>query len=163
MVERLRLLVLCVHNSGRSQMAAAFLNRLGADLLTVESAGFDPRPLNPLVVTAMKEIGYDLSNNQPQSAFRLYQEGHLYDCIITVCNESVEDQCPTFPGVSKRLHWPFPDPHATVGTVEQRLAQVRAIRDQIQARVAQWIEKLRREGLQIATAGEGATDYSGSD
>lgn len=146
MAERLRLLVLCVHNSGRSQMAAAFLNRLGADLLTAESAGLDPCPLNPLVVSVMREAGYDISGNQPQSAFQLYKEGRLYDLIITVCDESVEDQCPTFPGVGKRLHWPFPDPHATVGTAEQRLAQVRVIRNQIQARVVEWIEKLRREG-----------------
>lgn len=143
-VEKLRVLILCVHNSARSQMVEAFLNESAGDLLVAESAGFEPRPILPLVVEAMAEVGHDLSEDESNSVFQFYKDGRLYDYVITVCDESMEDQCPIFPGISQRLHWPFPDPAALAGDHQQQLAQVRIIRDNIRRKVSAWVDKIRR-------------------
>jgi arsenate reductase len=78
----------------------------------------------------MQEEGIDLSSKRPQSVFELFKQGRLYDHVITVCGES-EPECPVFPGITRRWHIPFPDPAAVEGSAEERLAQVRGIRDAI--------------------------------
>jgi arsenate reductase len=60
----------------------------------------------------------------------LFKEGRLYDHVITVCHDS-ENQCPLFPGITKRWHWPFPDPAKVQGSYEEKIAKVCEIRDQI--------------------------------
>lgn len=130
-----RVLFICVHNSARSQMAEAYLGRLGGETVAVASAGLAPTTINPLVVTAMAEEGFDLSGKTTRKVFDLYKEGQLFDYVVTVCEESLEAQCPVFPGVTRRLHLPFPDPAAAVGIAEEKLAQVRVIRDRIKARM----------------------------
>jgi len=131
-----------VHNSGRSQMAEAFLKALAGDRFQVESAGFSPTRIQPLVIKAMHEAGVDLSKNQTRSVFKLYQEGKLFDYVITVCEESAENQCPLFPGVTRRLNWPFDNPEVFEGTHEERLEQVKRVRDEIRARIEVWVQEL---------------------
>jgi arsenate reductase len=131
MSDRLKVLIICQHNSGRSQIAEAYLKKLAGDCVHVESAGLEPaKAVNPLVVEVMKEEGFDLSSNKPQSAFELYKAGRLFDHVVTVCSDT-EHQCPIFPGITKRWHVPFPDPAKVTGTREEQLAQVRSIRDMI--------------------------------
>jgi arsenate reductase len=131
MSEALKVLIICRHNSGRSQIAAAYLEKLAGGRAEVESAGLEPAAaVNPLVVEAMREEGFDLSGKKPQSVFGLFKEGRLFDHVITVCSDT-ESQCPIFPGITRRWHMPFPDPAAANGSREERLAQVRAIRDMI--------------------------------
>lgn len=142
MAAKTKVLFVCVHNSGRSQMAQAFLERMAGDSFEVASAGFEPTPINPLVVDAMAEVGIDLSRRGSQGVFDLYKRGRLYDYVITVCDDGREKQCPVFPGVTHRLHWPFPDPAAVQGGQAEKLAAVRAIRDQVRARVAAWLEHM---------------------
>ncbi len=134
-----RVLFICIHNSARSQMAEAFLKELGKDRYLVESAGLKPTEINPLVVAAMKEVGHDLSGKKTNSVFDFFKEGRLYDTVITVCDESSEGQCPIFPGVTNRLHWPFPDPSQLTGTDAEKLEKVREIREQIRGKIAAWI------------------------
>jgi arsenate reductase len=121
-------------------MAEAFLRRFGGDRYDVESAGLEPQPVNPLVIEVMKEEGFDLSGKATDSVFAFFKEGRLYDYVITVCAES-ENRCPLFPGVQRRLHWPFPDPSALEGTREERLARTREIRDAIREKVRAWVEE----------------------
>lgn len=142
MAAKTKVLFVCVHNSGRSQMAQAFLEQMAGDRFEVASAGFEPAPINPLVVEAMAEVGIDLSRRASQGVFDLYKRGRLYDYVITVCDDSREKQCPVFPGVTHRLHWPFPDPAAVLGDQAEKLAAVRGIRDQVRARVAAWLEHM---------------------
>ncbi len=131
MSRKIRVLFICQHNSGRSQIAEAYLKELAGDRLWVESAGLEPaRYVNPLVVEVMKEEGFDLSDQKPQSVFRLFKEGALFDHVITVCKDS-EEKCPIFPGITKRWHWPFPDPAKVEGTAEEKRRKVRKIRDAI--------------------------------
>jgi arsenate reductase len=140
--EKIRVLFICVHNSGRSQMAEAFLNGLAGNRFQAESAGFNPTRVYPLVIKAMHEAGMDLSKNQTQSVFKLYQEGKLFDYVITVCEESAENQCPVFPGVTRRLNWPFDNPEGFEGTHEEKLKQVKRVRDEIRARIESWLQEL---------------------
>lgn len=120
----------CVHNAGRSQMAAAFFNQLAdPELAHAISAGTEPGPrVHPEVVTAMKEVGIDLSGVRP----RLFidEVGSLATVLVTMgCGE----QCPFVPG-ARVEDWPFPDPRG------QDLPSVRRIRDAIHHRVHALIE-----------------------
>jgi arsenate reductase len=139
-MDNIRVLFICGHNSGRSQMAEAFLNDIAGDRIHVESAGLEPKPVNPLVVEVMQEIGYDLSQAKSQSVFDFFKEGRLYDYLITVCDETAAGQCPVFPGITKRLHWPFMDPEALTGSHEEKLAALREIREQIRQKVSDWVK-----------------------
>ena len=137
-MENIRVLFICGHNSGRSQMAEAFLNEIAGDRIHVESAGLEPKPVNSLVVEVMQEIGFDLSKAKSDSVFEFFKEGRLYDYVITVCDETAAGQCPVFPGITKRLHWPFMDPETLTGNHEEKLAALREIREQIRQKVSDW-------------------------
>ena len=88
----------------------------------------------------MEEIGYDLSGNTSDRVMQFFQEGRLYDYVITVCNESIENQCPIFPGIARRLYWPFPDPQKATGTEDEKLDKIRSIRDQIREHIKSWVK-----------------------
>jgi arsenate reductase len=131
MVNKTKVLFICQHNSGRSQIAEAYLRELYGDHFEIESAGFEPaEAVNPLVVRVIDEVGIDLSKKKPQSVFELFKRGKLYDHVITVCHDT-ESKCPIFPGITKRWHWPFPDPAAVEGTETEKLEKVRRIRDMV--------------------------------
>ena len=144
--KRIRVLFICVHNSGRSQMAEAFLNEMAGDRFRSESAGFNPTRINPMVVETMRETGIDLSGNQTRSVFKLYQGGNLYDFVITVCEESTENQCPLFPGITHKLNWPFDNPETFEGSHEEQLNQVRRVRDEIKSRIETWLQEMEDGG-----------------
>jgi arsenate reductase len=135
MEDRIRVLFVCVHNSGRSQIAEAYLRKMGGDKFEVESAGLEPaEEVNPLVVEVMKEESIDISQNKPKSVFEAFKQGKLYDHVITVCAAS-EGKCPVFPGITKRWNWPFPNPAKVEGSSEEKLNKVREIRDMIKERL----------------------------
>lgn len=141
-MEKKKVLFICGHNSGRSQMAEAFLNDFGQGKVYVESAGLEPKPVNSLVVEVMQEIGYDLSRARSDSVSDFFKEGRLYDYVITVCDETAAGQCPVFPGISKRLHWPFPDPEKLTGTRDEKMKALRKIRDQVKEKVFDWVKTM---------------------
>ena len=134
-----KVLFVCIHNSARSQMAEAFLNQLGEGRFIAESAGLEPGELNPVVVKAMQEVGLDLSGNTCDSIDDYLPRAKEFTFVVTVCDETAAERCPTFPGSVKRLHWGFPDPSALEGSFEDRLDRTRTIRDLIQARVSEWL------------------------
>jgi len=143
-MEKLKVLFICVHNSARSQMAEAFLNKYGGNNFIAESAGLEPGTLNPIVVEAMKEDGIDISSNETKSVFDFYKQGRKYVYVVTVCDESNAERCPIFPGVKATLHWSFKDPSALTGSHDEKLAGTRTIRDEIENRVRQWIGEMSR-------------------
>ncbi len=126
-----KVLFICVHNSARSQMAEAWLKHLAGDRFEAYSAGIEPGELNPVVVLAMAEVGIDISRNRTKSVTELIEAGNRFDCVITVCDDAQAEACPVYPGVARRLHWSLPDPHAFLGTAEEKLAYVREIRERI--------------------------------
>lgn len=123
-------------------MAEAFLNRACGDNFEAQSAGVEPGKLNPFVVVAMHEIGFDISGNRTKAVFDFIKSGERFDYVITVCDETSAERCPIFPGVTKRLHWSFPDPSAIQGTHEQKLEGARKIRDRIQAKIEAWCAEM---------------------
>jgi arsenate reductase (thioredoxin) len=138
-------LFVCVHNSARSQMAEAFVNKWCADDFVAESAGLEPGTLNPLAVSTMMEVGIDISTVTTKSAFDLFNTGKHYSYVITVCDESSAEQCPVFPGGARRVHWSFPDPAGVAGSDEEKAEQVRGIRDSIRAQIATWCAEVCAE------------------
>ena len=114
---KLRVLFVCVHNSARSQMAEAFINDLAGDIFEAESAGMEPGVINPVVVEVMKEIGYDLSNNQTKGVYDFFKQGKSYHYVISVCDEANAQRCPTFPGLTRRISWSLEDPAAFTGSI----------------------------------------------
>jgi arsenate reductase len=135
-----KVLVICEHNSARSQMFEAFLRKYGGDAYIVESAGLEPTAINPLVVEVMKEEDIDLSAKATKSVFELFKSGRLFDYVITVCDETKAAKCPIFPGLTHRLHAPFPDPSSFEGNKPERLEKTREVRDSIRAAVREFID-----------------------
>ncbi len=124
-------LFVCVHNAGRSQMAAAFLTHLAGDRVEVKSAGSAPaNSINPAVVAALQEIGIDISHEQPKVLTTSAVEES--DVVITM---GCGDACPFFPG-KRYLDWAWPDPAG------QGVADVRPIRDEIRKLVEELIPTL---------------------
>jgi len=124
-------------------MAEAYFNKFGADLFRVESAGLEPGMLNPYVIKALREEGIDISGKKTQDVFELYKAGRTYQYVITVCSKEAADRCPIFPGVSHKLHWPFPDPSTFRGNEEEVMAQVREVRDAIREKVQEFVSEVR--------------------
>ena len=139
-MEKIKVLFVCVHNSARSQMAEAFLNKLAGDRFYAESAGLEPGKLNPIVVEAMKELNIDISKNDTKSVFDFFKEGRLYHFVIAVCDGASAERCPIFPGLTKRLGWSFEDPSSFTGTHEEKLARTRLVRDKIQSEIEDFIK-----------------------
>lgn len=145
-----KILFVCIHNSARSQMAEAFLNRARPEVFEAHSAGLEPGSLNPLVVEAMREIGIDISFNQTKTVNDILRTDRRFSHVITVCDGASAERCPIFPGAGERHHWSLPDPSALTGSHEERMGRVREIRDAIQKRVQQWCDQVvcrARHGL----------------
>lgn len=134
-----KVLFVCIHNSARSQMAEELLRKLAGDRFEVESAGIEPGKLNPVVVEVLKEIGIDIAGKKTQAVMDLLKQSKLYSYVITVCDETSAERCPTFPGVTKRLHWGFTDPSKFEGSWEEKLTKTRAVREQIRQKIEQWL------------------------
>jgi len=124
-------LFVCVHNAGRSQMAAGFLTHLAGDAIEVRSAGSAPAAsINPAAVEAMAEVGIDISAQAPKILTSAAVE--TSDVVITM---GCGDTCPVFPGVHYH-DWELPDPAG------KGIDAVRPIRDEIKARVQALIDEL---------------------
>src|SRR5665213_222528 len=133
-----RVLFVCIHNSARSQMAEAFLNQTCGEEFEAHSAGLEPGKLNPVVVEAMGEIGINISTKETKRVFDIFKSGKIFAYVITVCDEASAERCPIFPGITKRLHWSFPDPSSVQGSGEEKLARTREVRDAIKEKIEQW-------------------------
>jgi arsenate reductase len=125
------ILFLCVHNAGRSQMAAAFARRVGGDGVVIHSAGSEPGDaLNASVVAAMAERGIDLSAESPTPLDDAM--GRAADVIVTM---GCGDSCPVYPG-KRYVDWELRDPAGLA------VEDVRPIRDDIEARVHLLVDEL---------------------
>jgi protein-tyrosine-phosphatase len=128
---RPEVLFVCIHNAGRSQMAAALLDHHARGRVTVRSAGSEPADrINPAVVAAMAELGLDLGHEHPKPLTE--QGARTADVVITM---GCGDACPMFPG-QRHLDWELPDPAG------RGLDEVRPIRDRIDELVVALLEEL---------------------
>ena len=122
-------------------MTAALLNKMCGEVFEAHSAGLEPGVLNPLAVEVLQEIGIDISQNKTQAVFDIFVSGQLFPFVITVCSETEAKGCPIFPGVTTRLHWPFPDPSQLTGTWEEKLKGTREILKEIEEKVQQFCDE----------------------
>ena len=126
-----RVLFLCIHNAGRSQMALGWMEHLATGRVEALSAGSEPADqLNPVAVAAMAEVGIDIASFEPK---RWTTERHSStDVVVTM---GCGDECPFVPG-TRYVDWPLDDPRG------QDIEKVREIRDEIERRVRELIDEL---------------------
>jgi arsenate reductase (thioredoxin) len=135
-------LFLCTGNSCRSQMAEGFLRKLGGDRYTAYSAGTEPAArVHPMAIEVMGEKDIDISRSTPKNVSEYL--GRLpVRHLIVVC-DGANERCPrVFPGMMNRMFWPFDDPAAFVGDTAATVEEFRRVRDQIEARIKQWLEEM---------------------
>lgn len=126
-----RVLLLCIHNSARSQIAEGFARRMAPSDCDIWSAGTEPSQVHPMAVEVMKEIGIDISGHRSKHLDDVpWKE---MDSIVTLCGEA-EERCPAVAPTVRRVHWPLPDPAAAPEAM--RLEAFRAARDEIRWRVS---------------------------
>lgn len=141
MTARPSVLFVCVHNAGRSQMAAGWLRELAGDRIEVRSAGSAPADsINPAAIEAMAEVGIDISHQSPK--ILTPESVQASDVVITM---GCGDACPIYPG--KRYEdWNLADPAG------KGVAEVRPVRDEIRARVEELIASLLPQGTSTTSA-----------
>ena len=129
--KRATVLLVCVHNAGRSQMAAGFLEALAGDRVEVLSAGTEPKDqINPTAIAAMAEVGIDIAKNEPKVLTT--EAVQASDFVVTM---GCGDTCPYFPG-RKYVDWPLVDPAG------KGLDDVRLIREEIRNNVLALINEI---------------------
>jgi arsenate reductase len=143
MVKARRVLILCTGNSARSQMAEGLLRHLGGESFEVFSAGTKPSHVRREAIEAMREISVEISGQRSKSVDEF--AGQEFDYVITVCDKANEN-CPVFPGHTRRIHWSFDDPAAVEGNDEKRLREFRRVRDAIANRLGEFVEEEMRQG-----------------
>ena len=106
----------------------------------VRSAGLDPHRVNPTTVKVMAEIGLDISHHTSNHLNEYLDQS--FDYVITVCDNAAAN-CPIFSGPVEKLHWPFDDPAQATGSEDDILNEFRRIRDEIAAKIKDWLDDSR--------------------
>jgi arsenate reductase len=135
-----RVLILCTHNSARSQMAEGFLRHIAGDRFDVASAGTEQTEVRPEAIEAMRKWDIDISTNESKTLDRFL--GEPWDYVITVC-DAANESCPVFPSARHRLHWSFPDPSAVTGP--DRQAAFDAVAGALYKRFEEWTARTSRQ------------------
>lgn len=132
-----KVLLLCTHNSCRSQMAEGLVNHYLGDRFRAFSAGTEKTRVNSLAARVLDELGIDTSPlySKTLDAF----EGEPFDHVITLCG-SADEQCPLVIGGVERVHIGFDDPSRLPGSDEEVLPEFRRVRDEIRARLTEYLK-----------------------
>jgi len=139
MTTKQRVLILCTGNSCRSQMAEALINRDLGDGWRAASAGTEPSGyVHPLAITAMAELGIDLSAGRSKSVEEFRDVP--FDVVITVCDDALE-KCPLWLGDGVVTHIGFEDPAKATGSDAEKMAVFRRVRDEIRTHVVGYLAK----------------------
>jgi arsenate reductase len=125
-------LFLCTGNSCRSQMAEGFARELAPSGTRIYSAGTDPKPVHPLAIQVMKEVGIDISSQRSKRLDEVPADE--IDVVVTLCGDAAESR-PLSPVRAVRAQWPLPDPARAEGGSDEVLTVFRSVRDDIRARV----------------------------
>jgi arsenate reductase (thioredoxin) len=135
-----RILFLCTGNAVRSQMAEGLMRAFHGDVADVVSAGSRPAGwVHPLAITALAEIGIDISDARSKAAGEFLDQS--FDIVVTVCDSAAQD-CPLWPGAARIEHWPIEDPTFGDGNGASRFA---ATRDELQERIEGLVKSLNVE------------------
>jgi arsenate reductase len=141
MMEKPNVLFLCTGNSARSQIAEALLRHLAGDRFNVHSAGTHPRPIHPLAIEAMLDLGIDISGQRSKDLAEYLGRLPVRHLII-VCGHAAKT-CPVaWPGVLTRQIWDLEDPAACEGAEEEKLLKFIETRDDLDTRLRAWLDSL---------------------
>lgn len=144
-----RVLFLCTGNSARSQMAEGLVNHYLGQRWQAASAGTKPAGyVHPLAVTAMRELGIDITHHQSKSVDEF--RARAFDLVMTVCDRAAQD-CPLWLGQGRVVHAGFPDPAATTGSESDRLAAFRRVRNELRNAVLRQLETEEERHAPTAT------------
>ncbi len=142
-MKKQKVLFLCTGNSCRSQMAEGLLKSVAGKHFEVFSAGMDPKgEIHPMAVQVMKEIGIDISGQNPKS-LREFLGRQALSHMFVVCDKA-RQTCPRiWPGLieKNRHYWPFDDPAEATGSDEEKIAVFRRVRDEIKEKLAEWLKE----------------------
>jgi len=133
----IRVLFVCTGNSARSQLAEALLERIGGSDFEVESAGTEPRGVNPFAIRVLAEAGIDWSEARSTSVDEFLDQP--FDYVITVCDRA-RQACPVFPGQHNSLHWGLEDPAEVEGTDADKLAAFQQTYLELVQRIRPFVE-----------------------
>ena len=135
----MRVLFICTGNSARSQIAEALLRKVTKGAVEVHSAGSQPKSeIHPMAREAVQKLfDLDMKDQYPKTLDRFL--GQEFDYVITVC-DNANQNCPAFPGKTKRIHWSFDDPASVEGDDMAKLSVFRRVRDEIRGRLREFIE-----------------------
>lgn len=133
----IRVLFVCTHNSARSQIAEALLQRYGGADFEVHSAGTEATQVNPFAVRVLADAGIDWSGARSKVITEFLDQ--RFDYVITVCDRARET-CPVFPGSTNTLHWGLDDPSEVQGTDEQKLVAFHRTEQEVAGRLRPFIE-----------------------
>lgn len=142
-----KVLFVCSHNTARSQIVAALLEKFGGEDFEAHSAGVEAGILNPLAVEVLKEENIDISNNSTNRIIDFFKEGRHYHYVITVCDEAKNEKCPIFPGLDAVLHWSFPDPGLFTGSDDEKYNQIKDLKDKMKKIVLEFISLTKEEHI----------------
>ena len=133
----IRVLFVCTGNSARSQLAEAVIGKLGGARYVAASAGTRPRPVHPLTVQVLAEMGIDWRSAQAKSLEQV--AGRRFDYVVTVCDRA-QRACQTFPGEPRSLHWGLSDPARVRGSKDERVQAFRRALAEITTRLEVFIQ-----------------------
>ena len=137
----IRVLFVCTHNSARSQIAEALLQRDGGADFEVHSAGTEVSRVNPYAIRVLEDAGIDWRDARSKSVTEFL--GQPFDYVITVCDRARE-ACPVFPGATNTRHWGLDDPSEVEGTDPERLAAFERTRTEVEARLRPFVDDALR-------------------
>ena len=136
-LKKKKFLVLCTHNSARSQIAEGLFRHLAGGKFDVESAGSSPCGVNPFVIKVLAQEGIDASGQYSKNVSEF--KDVEFDYVITVC-ANAEKSCPVFIGAYEKLHWPLEDPAKTQGSEEEVICAFRKTRDKLKTLISEFLK-----------------------
>lgn len=152
-----KVLFICVHNSARSQMAAAFLNDICPDEFEAHSAGLELGAINPLAIQVMLESGIDISANSKRFSTPGDLEWPSPTSSGFAAKRKPKVACPIFAANTQRLSWPFEDPSMFRGSPGAKLEQTRLVRDAIMKKINDWCDSVCARGALASSVGADVT------
>jgi arsenate reductase len=143
---KMRVLILCTGNSARSQMAEGLLRHDAGDQFEVESASTKPSTVRPEAISAMRDLGIDISRHRSKHVDEF--DSQRSDYLITVC-DNAKESCPIFLGGVKRLHHSFEDPALFKGSEKERVALFRRVRDELRTYLKDFVRTVGQKQTAI--------------
>jgi arsenate reductase len=139
MDRKLKVLFLSTGNSTRSQLAEGVLRSIAGDRFEAISAGIEPGDLNPSAVEAMRNVGIDISNQEPKNVIECLKEHFAY--VITV-SDIARERAPIFPSTPNLLHWSLEDPAVVEGSTEEKRISFFPVRDEIREKMEKFLDEI---------------------